>query len=289
MTSNIIPKKNKRNSTKAAIEKGIIYFFLIIIVAICLVPFYMMIVNATRSASQIQGGFALLPSKHFFANLALLKSYVNVWKGLLNSSIIAVLSTLLTIYFTTLTAHGFQFYDFKGKKFIFVAMLVMMMIPGQLGLIGYYNLVLKYGMMDKYLPLIIPSIANVFGIFFIRQYMATTIHPALIEAARIDGCSELSIFHKIIFPLAAPATATIGIMAFIGSWNSYIMPRILISSLDKRTLPVMLGALKGAIVAQSNFGATYASVTISVIPIIIVFVFSSKYIINGISSGGVKG
>lgn len=279
----------KSKNYKTLVEKVFIYAFLILLLLFCLGPFYLMIVNATRSAAQIQNGISFLPSKYFFTNINLLKSYFDIWRGLLNSGTVAILSTILAAYFAAFTAHGFQFYEFKYKKTIFLAMLVMMMIPGQLGLIGYYDLVLKYHMMDNYLPLVLPSIANIFGIFFIRQYMATTIHPALIEAARIDGCSEISIFHKIIFPLAAPAIATISIMGFIGSWNSYIMPRMLITSLEKRTLPVMVGVLKGTQVAQQNFGATYASVAITVIPIIIVFVFTSKYIINGISSGGVKG
>ncbi len=277
------------HTTKTQIEKGIIYVFLAILVLLCVAPFYLMIISATRSAAQIQNGFSFMPGTAFKENLDTLKEYVDIWRSLTNSATIAITTTILTSYFAALTAHGLQFYEFKGKKIIFTAMLIMMMVPGQLGLIGYYNLVFKYGMLDSYLPLIIPSIANIFGIFFIRQYMATTIHPALIEAARIDGSNELSIFHKIILPLTAPATATIAIMGFIGNWNSYIMPRILLTSLDKRTLPVALGVLKGSRVFQMNFGAVYASITISVIPIIIVFILASKYIVNGISSGGVKG
>lgn len=275
--------------TKTTLEKVLIYALLTFLIIICLLPFYSMLVNATRSAAQINSGFSLKPSGNFVANFNLLEDYVDVWRGLLNSALIAISTTALTAYFSTLTAFGFQFYDFKGKKFMFGFLLLMMMVPQQLGLIGYYKLCLNLKIIDTYIPLIVPAIANTFGVFFIRQYMAGSIHPALIEAARIDGASEMRIFHKLIFPLAAPATATMSIMGFIGSWNNYIAPRVLIFSLEKRTLPVMVGALKGSIVAQSNFGATYAAVAISVLPIMIVFVFASRYIINGIGAGSVKG
>lgn len=279
----------KKYELKQKIEKGIIYFLLGFLLVICLLPFYSMMVNATRSAAQINSGFSMVPSTNFLSNFRLLEEYVDVWRGLLNSAIIAVAGTFLTAYFSTLTAFGFQFYEFKGKKYFFGFLLVMMMVPQQLGLIGYYKLCLELKIIDTYIPLIVPAIANTFGVFFIRQYMAGSVHPALIEAARIDGSGEIAIFHKLIIPLAAPATATMSIMGFIGTWNNYIGPRVLIFSLEKRTLPVMVGALKGSIVAQSNFGATYAAVAISVIPVMIVFVFASKYIINGIAAGSVKG
>ncbi|MDA3846278.1 MAG: carbohydrate ABC transporter permease [Vallitaleaceae bacterium] len=284
-------KKQSRTwyHTRTRIEKWLVYLLIVLIVVVCLIPFYTMLVNATRSGAQIVSGFSMVPSSHFFENFDSLLVYVDVWRGLLNSAFIAVSATILTAYFSTLTAFGFQFYEFKGKTILFTFMILMMMVPQQLGLIGFYQLCLQFKMIDSYYPLIIPMIANTFGVFFIRQYMAGSVHPALVEAARIDGAGEFSIFHRLIIPLAAPATATMAIMAFIVTWNNYIAPRVLITSLEKRTLPVMVGALKGSIVAQSNFGATYAAVAISVVPIMIVFIFASRYIINGIASGSVKG
>lgn len=271
------------------IQRTIIYIFLISLVALCLTPFLMMIVSATRSGGDIIKGFKLVIGNQFLPNFNALSAYVDVFRGMMNSAIVAVSATVVTAYFSTLTAYGFEFYDFKGKNFLFAFILLMMMVPAQLGLIGFYDLMLRFKLIDTYFPLIVPSIANIFGVFFIRQYMASTIHVALIEAARIDGASEIGIFHKIVFRLSSPAVATITIMAFIGSWNDYMRPLLMILSPAKKTLPVMVGALRGARVIQQNLGAIYAAVAVSVIPILVVFVIFSKYIISGISSGSVKG
>jgi multiple sugar transport system permease protein len=255
---------------------------------ICIGPFMLMMVSATRSSGQIIGGFSLIPGISFLNNLSVLKDYVMIWRGLLNSIIISVTVTLLTAYFSAFTAFGFEYYNFKGKNFIFVTMIVMMMVPQQLSLIGYFDLSRQLGILDTYYPLIIPAIANLMAIFFVRQYMASTIPFSLIEAARIDGASEIKIFHKLIFPLAKPAAATMAIFAFIASWNDYLRPLILLFSPEKQTLPVMVGALKSAKVAQSNFGAIYVAVAISVVPILIVFAFCSKYIVGQLTAGSVK-
>lgn len=273
---------------KGKVQKGFIFFFLFVLVIISLLPFYMMIINATRSPAQIQNGLSLMPSRYYFDNLAVLKAYVNIGKGFLNSSFIAISSTTLTVYFSALAACGFTFYEFRGKKIIFALMLAFMMVPSQLGLIGIYRLCFTYHLMDSYIPLIVPSIANIFGIFFVRQYLTSSVHPALIEAARIDGCGELNIFHRIIIPMCSPALATIGIMGFIGNWNSYMLPRVIITSLEKRTLPVMIATLKGAL-PNTNQNALFAAVTIAVVPIIVIFILLNKFVISSIGEGGVKG
>ncbi len=270
-------------------QRLLLYIFLFALVVLCLVPFVMMIINSTRSASDIVSGFTLIPGDQFRANFESLESYVDVWQGMVNSATISFGTIILTAYFSALTAFGFEFYDFKFKNLLFSFILLMMMVPVQLGLLGFYDLNYKLGLLDTYIPLILPTIANIFAVFFIRQYMASTIHMALIEAARIDGSSELNIFHKIVFPLSIPAIATMSIMAFIGSWNNYMTPLILIQSVEKKTLPVLVAALRGARVIQQNYGAIYAAIAVSVFPILIIFVGFSKYIISGISSGSVKG
>jgi multiple sugar transport system permease protein len=272
------------------VERGLLYAFLLILVVICVTPFFMMLVNATRSAAQINSGFTLIPSSHFMENLNSIKEQanINLYNGLKNSAIIAFSATVLTAYFSSLTAYGFQFYNFKGKNFLFAMILLMMMVPQQLGMLGFYTVSAKLGMLNTFYPLIIPSVANIFGVFFIRQYMASVIHMSLIEAARIDGASEITIFHKIIFPLIVPATATITIMAFIANWNNYLGPLLILQTNNMKTIPLLIGSLKGARVAQNNYGALYAAIALSIIPILIIFVIFSRYIISGISSGGVK-
>ncbi|MCD7035306.1 carbohydrate ABC transporter permease [Metabacillus sp. GX 13764] len=258
-----------------------------VLAIVCLVPFLMMLVNATRSNDDILTGFTLVPGASLIENYKTMMDYVNVWTGFKNSLFISVTVTILSGYFSALTAYGFAFYTFKGKNFLFVIMLVMMMVPGQLGLIGFYELSKTLGILDTYIPLIVPAVASPFVVFFLRQYILTTLHPSLIEAARIDGASEFKIFHIVALPIMMPAVATMSIFTFIGSWNNYIMPLVLIFSPEKYTLPVLMGFLKGSQVAQ-NLGSMYLGIAISVVPIMVAFFFLSKYIINSISAGAIK-
>ncbi len=271
------------------LQRFLLYLLLSLLVALCLIPFMMMLINSSRSANQILSGFTLIPGTQFINNLKAFSDVSNIWLGMMNSAFISVNVIILTGYFSGLTAYGFQFYDFKGKNLLFTLVLLMMMVPAQLGLIGFYDLNYKLGLLDSYIPLILPAIANIGAMFFIRQYMASVIHRSLLEAARIDGCSELKIFHQIVFPLSIPSIATMSIMTFIGSWNSYLVPLIMIISPEKKTLPLEITALRGSRIATINLGAMYAAITVSVVPIIIIFVIFSRYIISGISAGSVKG
>ncbi|QNR19978.1 carbohydrate ABC transporter permease [Exiguobacterium sp. Helios] len=277
------PPKQK----KAWFGRSVIYIALIALTIACIIPFLMMIINATRSNEEVLSGFSLIPGNSLAENYAALSSYVNIWSGFKNSLIIAVLVTVLSGYFSAMTAFGFAFYQFKGKNVLFVFMLVMMMIPGQLGLIGFYELSKNLGLLDSFIPLIVPAIASPFTVFFVRQYLQTVMHPSLIEAARMDGASEMRIFHTIALPMMMPAIATMSIFTFIGSWNNYIMPLVLLFSPEKYTLPVLMGFLKGSQVAE-NLGSLYLGIAISVVPIMIAFLFLSKYIVSSISAGAVK-
>ena len=270
------------------IKKGILYVLLILLGAACLFPFLLMIVNATRSGVEITRSFTLIPISHIKENWEVVFSYFNLFKGMWNSLLVAVPATLFTAYFSALTAYGLAMYQFKGSKLIFTTILVFMMIPGQLGLIGFYNLCTKLHLVNSYIPLVIPAIAAPGTVFFLRQYVLSVLPPSLIEAARIDGAGELYSFHRIVLPVMSPGIATMSIMAFIGNWNSYLTPMIILNKNDKFTLPVMMATLRASTDIQSNQGAIYLAVAISVIPILIVFCFCSKYIISSISAGSVK-
>lgn len=281
---------NKKNFIR-----GVIYAGLVLLAIICLIPFIMMIINSTRSNTEIVRGFSLLPGKSLIDNYKNMMYHMDIsdgifkgiWLGFKNSFIIAVSVTILSGYFSALTAYGFYAYDFKGEKILFICILIMMMVPSQLGLLGFYELNKALKTLDSYIPLIVPSIAAPFTVFFMRQYLKSTMHPALIEAARIDGASEIAIFHKIILPVMMPAIATMSIFTFIGAWNNYLIPLIVIFSPEKYPLPVLMGYLKGGKVAE-NLGSMYLAISMSVIPIIIAFMFLSKYIISSISAGAVK-
>lgn len=273
---------------KTRVIKTILYLALILLALICLIPFWMMLVNATRSGNEIMTGFSLLPSTSLAENWTLVTENLNIFQGMLNSLVIAVGSTLLVSYFSALTAYALACYDFKGNKLLFTVMLVFMMVPAQLGLLGFYDLCNMLGLIDSYLPLILPAIASPGTVFFLRQYILSVLPKALLEAPRIDGASELRIFHSIVLPIMAPGIATMAIGAFIGSWNNYLTPLVLINDQSLFTLPMMIASLNSVKDISSNIGATYLAIAMSVVPIIVVFCFCSRYIISSISAGSVK-
>lgn len=276
------------NTVGYKIKKGILYLLLIILALLCLLPFLLMMINSTRSGVEITTGFTFIPSSHLKENWEQLFKFVNLFRGMGNSLLVAVPATILCGYFSSITAYALAMYKFKGNKLIFIVNVLFMMIPAQLSLIGFYNLCMTLGLVNSYIPLIIPAVAAPGTVFFLRQYVQATLSPALIEAARIDGAGELRIFHKIVFPIMIPGVATMSIGAFIGNWNNYLTPLILLNNPEKMTLPVMISTLNAATDLQSNQGAIYLGVAISVIPILIAFCFFSKYIISSISAGGVK-
>lgn len=276
------------NNFSIKIKRSILYIALLLLAIICLLPFLLMVVNATRSGREIMTSFTLIPGSSLQDNWATVSGYFNLFMGFWNSLKVAVPATILNAYFSALTAYALAIYKFRGSKALFMTIVIFMMIPGQLGLLGFYNLVSTLRLLDSYLPLILPAIAAPGTVFFLRQYVLSVLPPSLLEAARIDGASEIHIFHRIVMPIMAPGIATMAIGAFIGNWNSYLVPLVLLNSPKKFTLPVMIASLNSSTDIASNQGAIYLAVAISVIPILIVFAFCSKYIISSISAGSVK-
>lgn len=271
------------------IKKTILYLALILLAVICVIPFYMMIINATRDGREIMTSFSLIPGTSIKENWEKVFGYFNLFRGFWNSLLVAVPATILNAYFSSITAYAMAVYKFKGNKFLFGVILVFMMIPGQLGLIGFYNLVSAMHLINSYIPLIIPAIAAPGTVFFLRQYILSVLPMSLLEAGRIDGAGELYMFHRIVLPIMAPGIATMAIGGFIGNWNSYLVPLIILTKNKKFTLPVMIASLSASTDIANNQGATYLAVAISIVPILIVFCFCSKYIISSISAGSVKG
>ncbi len=270
------------------IKKTILYLALAILALTCLLPFVLMIVNSTRSGLEIMTSFSFIPGDALKDNWVTVSGYFNLFRGFGNSLMVAIPATILTAYFSAITAYALAVYHFKGGKILLLVIIVFMMIPGQLSLLGFYNLIAKLKLVDSYIPLIIPAIASPGIVFFLRQYLISVLSKSLLEAARIDGASEIHIFHKIVFPIMLPGVATMSIGAFIGNWNSYLVPLILLNTPKKLTLPVMIASLNSSQDITSNQGAIYLAVAISVIPILVVFSFCSKYIISSISAGAVK-
>lgn len=277
----------KTNKSPISIKKVASYILLILLSLICIVPFYIMIIDATHTNGEIASKLWLLPGKSLLNNYHRLVESVHIWRGFANSLFIAVSTTVVSGYFSALTAYGFSKYKFKGNKVLYAIVLGSMMIPMQLGFIGFYQLISKIHLLNSYIPLIVPSIANASSVFFIKGYTDGAVHESLIEAARIDGSSEFATFNKIGLPLIMPSIATMSIFTFIGTWNSYLTPLILITDMDKYTLPIMQVVARG--VYKTEFGTIYTCIAISVVPIMIAFAFLSKKIIGGLTVGGVKG
>lgn len=273
---------------KNTIARVLLYIFLVILAAMCLLLFLLMLINSTRSGSEIMSGFSLIPGTSLGTNWKIVADNMDLGRGFLNSLFLAVCNTLLCSYFSALTAYGLAYYKFPGAKVIFTVLLIFMMVPSQLSLLGFYDLVNGMGLIDNYIPLIIPSIASPATVFFLRQYILSVMPKSLLEAPRIDGANEITIFHKIVLPIMSPGIATMAIGCFIGSWNNYLIPMLLINSPEKRPLPVMVAELSAVRDITTNLGATYLVVAISVVPIMVAFCFFSKYIISGISAGSVK-
>lgn len=270
-----------------AVSRGAIYAFLVILAIICLVPFYSMLVASTHTNTSIASRLLLLPSDRFIANYNLLISIVNIWWGFLHSLYITVTSVTLALYFSALAAYGFSKYPFRGRNILFAFVLATMMIPSQLGIIGFFKFMGTLDLLNTYWPLILPSMANAFGIFFLRQICDSSIPEELLEAARLDGAGELAIFHRIVLPLLGPSIAALAIFLFISKWNSFLEPLIIIFDNEKQTLPVMVALTQGQF--RTDYGAQYVGIVVSVVPILIVFSLASRRIISGVTVGALKG
>lgn len=278
--------KNYNLNTK--IIRGFIYVFLLVLLVITIMPIWMLIVNATRSTVEIQQGLSLLPSRHMFDNYnILLGRGLNLWRGFFNSLFVAVATTIISVYFSLLTAYGIVVYDFKGKKLFSNFIVILVMIPMQLSIVGFYQYMSKLGLTDNYASLILPAIASAGGVFFGKQYLESVVIQDLIDAGRVDGASEIGIFHRIMMPLAVPGAVTLGIFAFVASWNNFFNAFILISSIEKYTLPMLVQTLRGD-VYRTEYGAIYLGLAITIVPIIVIYALFSRYIVSGIAMGSVK-
>ncbi|MEA1976091.1 MAG: carbohydrate ABC transporter permease [Bacillota bacterium] len=274
--------------TEKIMKKFIKYVVSIILFILSVIPFWILAVNATRSTEQIQQGFSMIPSHFISFNYEVLTGRgFGFYRGFANSLFISTSFTLIVLYFSAMTAYALVVYEFKGKKLIFSIIAFVLMVPAQLSLIGFYKMMLNAGLTDSYIPLILPGLASPATVFFMRQYLLSSFPITLVQAARIDGASELSIFHKIGLPLMKPGLATMGIFTFVGSWNNLIVPLMLISTEDKYTLPMLVQLLK-ADIYRTEYGSIYLGVAMTILPLVLVYAVFSKFIIAGVALGGVK-
>ncbi len=268
--------------------RTIVHVLMIFFALLAIVPVYIMLVNATRTTEQINLGLSLIPGSATMDNWGHLTNRgFQIFQGFGNSAFIAISATLLSVYFSAMTAYGLHVYDFKGKKFLWGLVLVVIMLPASLSFIGFYQFMARLKLLNSYVPLIIPSIASAGTVLFLRQYFASVLSKDLIEASRIDGAGEFKTFHTVILPVITPALATQSIFSFVGSWNNFMTPFVLLSDTKKYTLPMLVQLLRGDIY-RTEYGGIYLGIAISIIPILIFYAFMSRFIISGIMMGSVK-
>ncbi|MBE5896287.1 MAG: carbohydrate ABC transporter permease [Lachnospiraceae bacterium] len=266
------------------------YIVLAILTFLCLFFFYILIINSTRSHIQIQQGFSFLPGGHFQKNFlnVINDAKLPILTGLKNSLIVSTCAAVLSCYFSALTAYGLYAYDFKLKKAAVVFILLILVMPTQVSALGFIQLITKINLMDTLLPLFLPSIAAPAVFYFMYSYMQSSLPMELLEAARIDGCSEFKTFNKIVLPIMKPALAVQAIFVFVSNWNNFFMPALVISSNEKKTLPILIASLRSADFLKFDMGKIYMFILLAIVPIIIVYILLSKYIVAGVTLGGVK-
>lgn len=277
-------------TTATHVRRVISYIVLVIISILCLFWFYILFINATRSHAELTKGFTLLPSTFLGRNLYnVLYGTLPIARGLLNSVIVSGSCAVLTTYFSAMTAFAIHAYRFKGREAIFTFILAIMMIPTQVTALGFVQLMTRWGLMDNFIPLIVPSIAAPVVFFYMKQSMDATLPASLMEAARIDGAGEVRIFNTIVIPLMKPAIAVQAIFAFVSAWNNYFLPALILHKDYMKTLPILIAQLRGADFLKFDMGQVYAMIAFSIFPVIIVYLFLSKYIVGGTTAGAVKG
>ena len=284
-------RKNKMATIQLAVFRLLAYAVIIFLCFLCLFFFAMLIINASRTNNQLQRGFTLIPGGHFLYNMrnAFRDTSIQIPRGMLNSFIVAAGSATLTTYFSALTAYGIYVYDFKLKKLAYTFILAVMMIPNQVSAVGFVQLAYKYGFNNRLWALIIPSIAAPAVFFYMYQYLKATLPLDIVEASRIDGSSEFATFNRIVLPIMKPAMAVQMIFSFVAAWNNYFLPALLLTKSEKKTVPIMIAQLRSADYSKFDMGKVYMFILLAILPVIVVYVFLSKSIIKGVTSGSVKG
>ncbi len=283
-------ENKKEKGLSVHTRRVVAYIVLVLVTIMCLFWFYVLFINATRSNSELNKGFTVIPSTHAVANFKnIIHGTQPIFTGLLNSFIIAALTALLCTYFSTLTAFAIFAYDFKLKKFIFAFILAIMMIPTQVTALGFLQLIRKIHLMDSFIPLIVPAIASPVVFFYLKQSMDSALPKELLESCRIDGAGEFRIFTQMAIPLMKPAISVQAIFSFVTSWNNYFTPALVLKSDNKKTLPILIAQLRSADFLKFDMGQVYMFIACSILPVVIVYLILSKNIVGGMTVGAVKG
>ncbi|MCK4515757.1 MAG: carbohydrate ABC transporter permease [Spirochaetaceae bacterium] len=282
----ILINRSRRN--RIDVVRIITYVLFGLLALIIIVPFYWMMNASTLSVQEITGYPPhLLPGTHFKENLVRLFDDAPFARNFLNSVFVAASVTVAQLFLCSLAGYAFALYDFPGRKKLFILMLATMMIPTEMNLIPSYIMMAKFGWLDSFRALIVPSTVTAFGIFWMRMSFADAVPKEIVDAARIDGSSDFGTYVRIAVPLAVPAMGVLGLLTFVNSWNDYLAPLIYLTTPEKYTLPLTLITLNTW--QRSGIGAVMVGATLASLPVLIVFFLASKQIIKGLTSGALKG
>lgn len=281
----------ERSKGRERLDSILMYLILTSIALVSVFPFWWMLVASTRrSATILTAPPPVLPGDALLLNYQQLMQQLPYWRNTLNSLFVAGVHTTLVLFFCSLGGYAFAKFRFPGRDKLFAMMLATMMIPSVLGIIPSFMLMKWIGWLEgwqNYLPLIIPGIANAFGIFWMRQYITSAIPDDLMDAARIDGAHEFRIYWNIILPVITPALAALAIFTFMGKWNDFFWPLIILKDQAKYTLPVALASLPN--LYSNEIGVQLLGATIAIAPVMIVFLLSARRFMAGLTAGAIKG
>ena len=294
MTNQILQEKNLQTvSAKQRVMKIIVqvllYTFLCVMALIVVFPFYCMIISSLKSTVEYRLPVpTLFPQKIMWGNYVEAFSAANLGRLFLNTVLVGVVSTLLSLVITVLSAFAFARLEFKGKNALFAALLATMMIPGELFTITNYITVNNFGWIDTYTVLIVPFLVSIFYIYLLRQNFLQ-IPNELYLAAKVDGTGDFKYLCKVMIPLSLPTLISITILKMMGAWNSYVWPRLVTRSEDMRLITNGLRDAFTDMSGQANIPVQMAAVAVVSFPLFLVFIFLRKYIMKGVSRSGIKG
>jgi multiple sugar transport system permease protein/cellobiose transport system permease protein len=272
---------NKKNLTKAGV-----YTLMILLSVIALVPFYLMLIMGTHYNEDLYKGIHLLPGNYLRENLKTIMK-LDYPRYYFNSIFIAICNTAGGVMVSALSGYAFSKFRFKGRGFFMSFVIATLAIPMQLGLVGYVVEMRRLGIIDTLLPMIFSGMASGFGVFWMTQFIGSAVPTEIIESGRIDGCSEYRIFFQLALPIIKPAIITIGLLLFLWSWNSYIVPLVIVTRKECYTIPLSISMVSTEF--RTDYAARILSLAISTFPIVLMFAFGSKHLIKGLTAGSVKG
>ncbi len=268
-------------------RRVVVYIALVLFSFLCLVPIVWLVISAFKANADFQT-YAFMPpvDRLTVGNFPSLFRQMPFLRFMMNSFFVAGVTVIVQLFFSSLGGFALAKYAFAGKKTIMGVMLATMMIPGPVLLAPMYELIYHLGLIDSHLGLIVPGMVNVFGMFLFRQSMVS-VPDEMLQAARIDGCNEFQIFWHVVLPVSRPMIGAFCLIAFMGTWNSFLWPQIILQSSDRFTLPIGLNQMVG--VYEADYGAMMAGTLLAVLPVVVLFFLLQKEFIAGLTKGAVKG